>query len=189
MLSNQHSHLAGSHATLSASNNAWTNYDLEKLEATYRAKLAAARGTELHELAANCIRLGVHLEDTGQTLNTYVNDAIGFRMRPEQVLFWNMDAYGTADTISDHDLYLRIHDLKTGLNEVNVRQLEVYAALYCLQERVNPLDEDKLKGIELRIYQNDDVKIFEGDRLTIMQLMEHIKICTQRIAELRAEVA
>lgn len=188
MLFNQRSHLAGEHATLSASNNAWSNYDLDKLEAVYRAKLAAQHGTAQHELAAHCIRMGQRLEDTGQTLNTYVNDAIGFRMKAEQVLYYSMDAFGTADAIADHDRYLRIHDLKTGLIEANARQLEIYAAFYCLQEQVNPLDKKQLTGIELRIYQNDEIKIFEGDRHVIRQLMEHTKICANRIAELRSEV-
>lgn len=182
---NQHSHLAGTHSTLSASNHAWTNYDLDKLEAVYRAKLAAQHGQELHEFAAHCIRLGQRLEDTGQTLNTYVNDAIGFRMLPEQVLFYANDAFATVDSITDRDDYLRIHDLKTGLIETSFRQLEVYAAYYCLEFRRNPFD---LKGIELRIYQSDDVKMLEGDPHVITQIMETIKLFSEHIAKLRAEV-
>lgn len=182
---NQHSHLAGTHATLSASNNAWTNYDLEKLEVTYRAKLAAQRGTELHEFAAQCIRLRQKLEDTNQTLNRYVNDAIGFLMWPEQVLYYSIDAYSTADAITDRDDFLRIHDLKTGLLEASVRQLEVNAAHYCLEYNKNPFD---LKGMEFRIYQNDDIKVFEGDPHTITQIMDTTKVFSKHIEQLRAEV-
>lgn len=186
---NQRSHLIGEHAPLGASQNAWTNYDLEKLEAVYRAKLAAQHGVRQHELAASLIRLGQKLEDTGQTLNRFVNDAIGFRMQPEQVLYVNMDAFGTADAISDHDRYLRIHDLKTGLLEASWRQLEVYAAFYCIQENIDPMDKKQLVGIELRIYQNDEYKVLEPDRGVIRQLMEHTKVCAKRLADLRAEVA
>lgn len=182
---NTHSHLANMHATLSPSSNAWTNYDLEKIEVVYRAKLAAQRGSDLHEFAANAIRLGQRLEDTGQTLNTYVNDAIGFRMIPEQVLFWSMDAFGTADAISYRDNFLRISDLKTGLAQTSVRQLEVYAALFCLEYHYNPF---KFDGMEFRIYQSDEVKVFEGDPHIITQIMETIKLFSKKIAELRSEV-
>lgn len=185
MRSNQHSHLAGAHSTLSASQNAWTNYDLEKMEVSYRAKLATQRGQELHEFAASCIRLGQRLEDTSQTLNMYVNDAIGFRMIPEYVLYYSMDAFATADAITDRNRFLRIHDLKTGLTEATVRQLEVYAAYYCLEYREDPF---KLEGMEFRIYQSDDIKIFEGDPHTVTQIMETIKMFSDHIAKLRAEV-
>lgn len=185
MRSQQYSNLAKAHATLSASQNAWTNYDIDKMEAVYRAKLAAARGTELHDFAATAIKLMQPLENTGQTLNQYVNDAIGLRMIPEYVLFYSMDAFGTADAISDRDRFLRIHDLKTGLNEASPRQLEVYAALYCLENREVP---QKLEGIELRIYQNDEVKVFEGDPLVINQIMDTIKTFSAHFKKLRAEV-
>lgn len=185
MRSNQHSHLAGAHSTLSASQNAWTNYDLEKMEVTYRAKLAAQHGTELHEFAAQCIRLGQPLPETGQTLNLYVNDAIGFRMLPEQVLYFALDAFCTVDAISDRDRFLRIHDLKTGLIEASVRQLEVGAAYYCLEYKEDPF---KLEGMEFRIYQNDDFKAYEGDPHTITQIMDTIKVFSNHIAKLRAEV-
>jgi hypothetical protein len=179
-----HSHLVNAHATLSASNNAWTNYDLETLETRYRAKLATAHGTEMHEFAATCIRLKQTLEDTGQTLNTYVNDAVGFRMSPEVVLFYSMDAFGTADAIDDRDEFLRIFDLKTGLGETSFRQLEVYATYYCLEYKKDPMT---LKGMEFRIYQNDEIKVMEGDPLVIKQLMEHTKICSAHIVRMRAE--
>lgn len=182
---NTHSHLAGLHATLSASQNAWTNYDSDKLEAVYRAKLAAQHGSDLHEFAAQAIRLNQRLEETSQTVNMYVNDAIGFRMVPEQVLFYSVDAFGTADAISFRDDFLRIHDLKTGLTEAGVRQLEVYAAFFCLEYGYNPF---KLAGMEFRIYQSDEIKIFEGDPHTITQLMETTKMFSANIARLRAEV-
>lgn len=182
---NQHSHLAGDHSTLSASNNAWTNYDLDKLEAVYRAKQAAQHGTELHAFAAECIRLKQRLEETGQTLNLYVNDAIGYRMYPEQVLFYSPDAFSTADAITDRDDFLRVHDLKTGLVEASVRQLEVNAAHYCLEYKVNPF---KLKGMEFRIYQSDEYKVYEGDPHTVTQIMETTKLFSDHIAKLRAEV-
>lgn len=188
----QRSHLAGMHATLSPSNNSWTNYDLDKMEAIYRALQAAKKGTELHALAAELIRLGQPLEDTGQTLNSYVNDGIGYRMEPEQVLFVSENAFGTADTIADRDNYLRIHDLKTGLTESSVRQLEVYAAFYCIEYNENPFKftaqaEGSSTGIELRIYQNDEVKVFEGDPDVITHLMEHTRTMDKLISQMKVE--
>lgn len=185
MRSNRHSHLAGAHSTLSASQNAWTNYDLEKMEVSYRAKLAAQHGQEQHDFAATCIRLGQTLPETGQTLNMYVNDAIGFRMVPEYVLFYTMDAFATADAITDRDRFLRIHDLKTGLTEASFRQLEVYAAYYCLDYNEDPF---KLEGMEFRIYQSDEIKTVEGDPHIVTQIMETIKTFSDHIAKLRAEV-
>lgn len=180
----QHSHLAGLHATLSPSTNAWTNYDLDKLEAVYRAKQAAAYGTELHEFAATCIRLNQRLEDTAQTLNMYVNDCIGHRMTPEQVLYVSPDAFGTADAISDRDDFLRIFDLKTGLAEASVRQLATYAAFYCIEYKKNPM---QLKGMEFRIYQSDEIKIFEGDPHLVTQIMETTKLFIPHIRRMRSE--
>jgi hypothetical protein len=77
--------------------------------------MAARRGTELHDLAHQLIRLGVKLPKTPTTLNLYVNDALGYRMTPEQVLYFSENCFGTADAISFRRNKLRIHDLKTGI--------------------------------------------------------------------------
>lgn len=180
----QNSRLQGLHATLSPSTNAWTNYDADKMQAVFRAQQAAKRGTEEHAYAAEAIRLGIIQADTGQTLNTYINDAIGFRMTPEQVLFYSENAFGTADAIDDRDRFLRIHDLKTGISEASWRQLEVYAAFYCLEYNQNPF---KLEGIELRIYQHDDIKITPGDPDVITHLMEHTKLMDKIISGMKVE--
>ena len=185
MRSSRYSHLAGQHATLSASQGAWTNYDVEQLEVRYKSKLAAQRGTELHEFAAQCIRLKQKLEDLPLTMNMYVNDAIGYRMTPEYVLFVHPDAFGTADAIDDRDEFLRIHDLKTGLKETTVRQLEIYAAYYCLEQKKDPM---KLEGMEFRIYQNDDIATYEGDPLTVRNIMETTKTFIPIIERMRKEV-
>jgi hypothetical protein len=99
------------------------------------------------------IRLNVKLPRSAQTLNRYVNDAIGYRMQCEQALFYSENCYGHADTISFRDDFLRIHDLKTGLIAGSMDQLKIYAALFCLEYGYKP----GLIKIELRIYQNDEV--------------------------------
>lgn len=184
MIFNTHSALLGQHAFLSASKYHWTNYDEEKLERTYMAALAAQRGNELHEFAHNAIRLGVKLPRTPSTLNSYVNDAIGFRMSPEQVLYYSPNCFGTADAIGFRNNLLRVHDLKTGIVPASERQLEVYAALFCLEYKFNPFEI----SMELRIYQSNEVNIFNPDPDVIMHIMDRIRVFDRRIEELKKEV-
>jgi hypothetical protein len=143
---NTHSNLVGRHAFLSPSNYHWINYDEDKLDRVFFMQLAAQRGVELHSLGHQLIRLGVKLPTTRKTLNMYVNDAIGYRMTPEQSLYYSDNCFGTADAIGFRANRLRIHDLKTGLTEASMHQLEVYAALFCLEYRFKPFEI----AIELR---------------------------------------
>jgi hypothetical protein len=167
---NKHSEIEGMHAFLGASKYSWLNYDEEKLIDTYKNHLATMRGTELHDFAAHCIRLGQKLPKSHKTLNLYVNDAIGFRMKPEQPLYFPPNCFGTADAISFKDRKLRIHDLKTGKTAAKMDQLEIYAALFCLEYHIKPSSID----IELRIYQNDEVLIFEPTVEDIVPIMDKI---------------
>lgn len=183
MIFNKHSALVGQHAFLSASKYHWIGYDDDKLERVYVAAMAAQRGTELHTLAHDLIRLGVKLGRSPKTLNMYVNDAIGYRMTPEQPLFYSTNCYGTVDAISFRKNKLRIHDLKTGATQTSEHQLEVYAALFCLEYRYKPFDIE----IELRIYQNDEIGIYEGDPDTITHIMEKIKSFDKRISLMQKE--
>lgn len=183
MLFNTHSNLAGQHAFLSASKHHWTNYDDEKLDRVFVAAMAAQKGTELHALAHDLIRLGVRLPGNRKALNTYVNDAIGYRMKSEQILYYSDNCFGTADTIAFRRNLLRIHDLKTGVIPTSSRQLEVYAALFCLEYRFKPFDIN----IEMRIYQSDEVKVFEGDPDVIAHIMDKIISFDKRITVIRNE--
>lgn len=180
---NDHSRLVGKHAFLSASQNAWTNYTDDKLVDRYRTSLAAMKGTELHNFAAEAIRLGIKLPRTSKTLNMYVNDAIGFRMEPEQVLHYSDNAFGTADAISFRKGLLRISDLKTGVSPASMRQLEVYVAFFCLEYEVKPAEID----VELRIYQNDEVIIHIPDLEDIMQIIGTIVRFDKKIDLLKLE--
>jgi hypothetical protein len=146
--------------------------------------MAARRGTALHQFAHDAIKLGVKLPKTPKTINLYVNDAIGYRMTPEVTLFYSDNAFGTSDTICFRRNKLRIHDLKTGLVQTSERQLEVYAALFCLEYKVNPADIE----IELRIYQNDEVKIYDADPEVIQYIMDKIVDFDKRINSIKLEV-
>lgn len=150
---NPHSNLIDEHAFLGASKYHWINYSDEKLIDTYHSFQAMLQGTKLHEFARQCILLGQKLPKSPKTLNMYVNDAIGFRMKPEQILYYSDNCFGTADAISFRNGLLRIHDLKTGVLPAHMEQLLIYTALFCLEYRVKPSDIE----IELRIYQSDEV--------------------------------
>lgn len=158
---NKHYALKDKHSFLSASKYHWINYDPDKLVQSWNTFEAAALGTELHELAAKLIKLGVKLQKVKKTLNLYVNDAIGYKMEPEQVLYYSDNAFGTADAIAFRKdpktgrNFLRIHDLKTGTIPAHMEQLMIYASYFCLEYGYKPRDID----IELRIYQNDQVLI------------------------------
>lgn len=152
MIFEKHSNLNGLHAFLGASQYAWIRYDDDTLIERYRNHLATVKGTELHELAAHCIKLGVKLQGSN-TLAMYVNDAIGYRMNTEQVLYYSPFIFGTADAICFRDNTLRIHDLKTGATPAKIDQLLIYAALFCLEYKYKPYEID----IVLCIYQNDTI--------------------------------
>lgn len=178
-----HSELAGQHAFLGASKYHWINYDEEKLADSYLKFLAVQRGTELHAFAYECIRLGIRLPKIKKALNSYVNDAIGFRMTPEQTLYYSDNSFGTADTISFRDNILRIHDLKTGVSPTSMNQLLVYSALFCLEYSIKPSD---IK-IELRIYQSDNMEIHIPDSESISRIMDKIILFDKKIEKIKSE--
>lgn len=179
---NTHSRLAGQHAFLGASKFHWINYDLERLTEVWHNSQQAQRGVELHALAHQLVRLGVKLPKNGKTLNAYVNDAIGFRMRTEQIVLYSINCFGTADAISfERARLLRIHDLKTGLIAGNMNQLKVYAAIFCLEYGIKPGEID----FELRIYQNDEVIIETSGMDEIAHIMSKIIVFDQHIESLK----
>lgn len=183
MLFNRHSDLIGQHAFLSASKYHWINYDEDKLERVFATAQAAKRGSDLHDLAFQLIRLGVKLPRAPKTLNMYVNDALGYRMIPEQVLYYSPNAFGTADAIVFRQNMLRIHDLKTGQTPSSVHQLEVYAAFFCLEYHMSPFEI----GMEFRIYQSDEVQVYEGDPDVIVHIMDRVVTFDKQIELLRME--
>lgn len=170
MIFNRHPSVEGLHAVLSASKPHWTNYDAVKMNKVLLNKQRAAQGARKHEWAAEAIRLRMRQENNGKTLNSYINDGIGFRMSVEVVLFYSVFFFGTADAISfdAKNGVLRIHDLKTGEHPADERQLFVYCALFCLEYEINPYDIRMI----LRIYQNDEILEFEGDPKEIRRIMD-----------------
>lgn len=168
---NDHHSLVGMHAFLGASKHSWLRYSDEKMKLVYQNAQASAMGTRLHAFAAEAISLGERLPRSKRTLPLFVNDAISYKMTPEQVLFYSENCFGTADAISFRNKELRIHDLKTGVTPTSMEQLEVYAALFCLEYRQKPSDI----FIELRIYQNNEVLINNPDPEVINDIMKKIR--------------
>ena len=178
----RHSNLNGLHAPFSPSQSSWLRYDDDRAIEIFLNKKAAEMGTRLHAWAKETIDLGIKQPKSKKTLYAYVNDAIGFKMSTEVVLFYSERFFGTADSISFRDNFLRIHDLKTGKIKADMEQLEIYAALFCLEYKVKP----ESIGMELRLYQNDEV-IYHNptpeDIHAIMDKIVHLDQIIQTLEE------
>lgn len=179
MIWNKHYSIEGQHAFLSPSQYSWLNYDDDKLIERYSNLKAAQRGTEIHDFAAKAIKHKIVMPDDNKTIDIYINDAIKHRMDPEVLLFYSRWCYGTADAIScrmepkiDKDRrVLRISDLKTGITPAKIFQLQIYAALYCLEYHEKPSDLVMI----LRIYQNNDILEDMPHTDDILPIMDRIK--------------
>lgn len=178
---NKHSNLEGQHAFLSASQYHWLNYDREKIAQAYSSFLAKKKGTDMHALACECIRLGVNLPRNKKAINQYVNDAISLHMQPEQVLYYSENCFGTADCISFCDSVLHIHDLKTGRVKASMQQLYIYAALFCLEYGITPTDI----SFDLRIYQGNDIETSNPSGEHICSIMDHIIYADRELEQLK----
>ena len=170
MFFNRHTNLEGLHAPFGASKSSWLRYSDDKIIEVYNNLQAAEIGTRLHEWAKQTIDLGIKQSRSKKTIYSYVNDAIGFNMSTEVILFYSERFFGTADAISFRNNFLRIHDLKTGRRPVHMEQLEIYAALFCLEYKIKPGDI----RMELRIYQNDEILVHEPTAEDILPIMDKI---------------
>lgn len=179
MIFNNHDKLKDQHAFLSASGYHWLRWDEETLIKRFFGQYSTTIGTALHELAKelidNRIKLAKHdrkliditlikagipraaynPEEILAGLLPFVNDAIGYRMESEVILFYSYYCFGTADAIifDEYTKYLRIHDYKSGITPVKMDQLMIYAALFCLEYKKNPFDFTT----ELRVYQQGEI--------------------------------
>ena len=176
---NNHYNLSGLHAPFTASQSSWLRYDDDKAKEAYERKKAAERGTRLHAWAKETIDLGIKQPKSKKTLYEYVNDAIGFKMSTEVVLFYSDRFFGTADAICFRQdrktgrYVLRIHDLKTGVvgdPDKHFEQLKVYAALFCLEYKFKPGDIDIILGV----YKKDEVAFCEPEPEEIVEVINKI---------------
>lgn len=180
-----HPELEGKHALMSPSKYNWTKDDFEGFMRRIDLAFAAQRGTELHELAANLIKHRIKVKDDQTTFGMYVNDAIDFRMMPEVPVKYSDNCFGTIDSVIFRDdlNLLRIHDLKTGTSPANVLQLMIYAALVCLENKVDPT----LISFELRIYQNNNYEQWnpEGEEIKLIaeEILKKNSWCVKRFKQ------
>lgn len=170
MIFQKHLKLEGLHAPFSPSQPSWLRYDDDKALEVYSNRKAAEMGTRLHAWAKETIDLGIKQPRSKKTIYAYVNDAIGFKMDTEVVLYYSDRFFGTADSISFRNGILRIHDLKTGRTPVHMEQLMIYAALFCLEYKIKPGEID----MELRIYQNDEILYHNPTAEDILPIMDKI---------------
>lgn len=120
---NNHKEYEGRHAFLGASQYRWINWDFATLEERYYGQYAQLIGTAIHELAHDCIvnRIKLTKDDKHMielylsklfvpkaaydsesillNLIPFVNDAIGYHMSSEIVLFYSENCFGTCDAI------------------------------------------------------------------------------------------
>ena len=185
MIFNNHYKLEGKHAPFSASQCSWLQYDDAKALDVYANIHAKEMGTRLHAWAKETIDLGLKQPKSKKTIYTYINDAIGFKMNTEVVLYYSDRFFGTADAICFRNGVLRIHDLKTGKTRVHMEQLMIYAALFCLEYKIKPND---IK-MELRIYQNDEVIVDNPCGDEILPIMDKIVHFDKLLAQVDYEEA
>jgi hypothetical protein len=193
---NDHHQLAGKHALMGGSNYHWLNWTNDNFEDHFFSMFSTEMGTALHELASSCIKSGTRLNkgdrhivdltlyragipasefDTEailQNLIPFVNDAIGFHMDSEVILYYSQYCFGTADAVSmdDKNRILRVHDYKSGSTTAHMEQLMIYAALFCLEYHRHP----KNFVTKLRIYQNMEIVESVPDPSEIESIMNLI---------------
>ena len=208
MIFEQHLNLKEKHAFLAPSQPHWLRYDKNQLYQKYTSTYSQAIGTSLHELAriliSNNLKLKKgdkltvlsHLLKDDIPLNVidinriysnfmnYVNDAIGFKLTPEQTLYYSDYCFGTADAISFRNNFLRIHDYKSGTIPAKMEQLLVYAALFCLEYKVKPGDIET----ELRIYQNDEILFYNPMADELLPIMDIIIRQCKALEQMNSEV-
>lgn len=182
---NPHYELTGKHAFLSASQYHWLGDDEAKIEQRYKNAMQRERGTYLHDLAQRCILTRTKLANHKKALNLFVNDAIGFRMDSEVVLYYSDNVFGTADAISYNAETgeLRIHDLKTGVSKPSFKQLMIYSAIFCLEYGAVPQDTIFI----LRLYQGNGFEEIEADPNDILDIMDKIIRFDQVLNRAKAE--
>ena len=202
-----HKELVGKHSMLAPSQPYWLNYSEDQLFQKFVSNYAQSMGTLLHELAETLIKNGIKIKKTDKTMvlvhllkngipraaidldriynnfMTYVNDAVGFKLTPEQPLVYSEYCFGTADAISFRNNQLRIHDYKSGTLPAKMEQLMVYAALFCLEYRIKPSEIQ----MELRIYQNDDCLICNPTVEDIAPIMDKIITFDKLIKNIKRE--
>lgn len=209
---NRHFAQEGKHAILSASSWRWINDDKDSLVKRITSSYAQSIGTILHALAYRHIKYRIKMNKYDkknvmlellsngipgividsidfdrmfENLMAYVNDGVGFKLSPEVVLYYSDNFFGTADAIgfNENDRILRIHDYKSGVIPAHIEQLEIYAALFCLEYRFKPHEIDT----HLQIYQGADVLYHNPEPGEIKEIIDKIVEYDKFLNQIRLE--
>ena len=209
---NRHFAQEGKHAILSASSWRWINDDKDSLVKRITSSYAQSIGTILHTLAYRHIKYRIKMNKYDkknvmlellsngipgividsidfdrmfENLMAYVNDGVGFKLSPEVVLYYSDNFFGTADAIgfNENDRILRIHDYKSGVIPAHIEQLEIYAALFCLEYRFKPHEIDT----HLQIYQGADVLYHNPEPGEIKEIIDKIVEYDKFLNQIRLE--
>ena len=210
---NKHYDKVGKHAVLSPSSWRWINDDADSLVQRICSQYATTVGDILHSLACRHIKYLIKvnkydkknmvlellsngipsmvvdmldIDSIFETFMIYVNDGIGFKMSPEVVLYYSDNFFGTTDSIAynENTRFLRIHDFKSGVTPAHIEQLEIYAALFCLEYRIKPAE---LGDMELRIYQRSEVLCHTPEPEDILEIANKIIEYDKFINRIRME--
>lgn len=198
------------HALLSPSKGFWVDYDSEKMFNYICSSYASTIGTLIHELAAKLItnkikvtrnearkmitlyllenkipRFIIDAERYVNNFVAYVNDAIGFDMKAEVKVMYSPNAFGTIDAFrfNEKKMHLRIHDYKSGVLKPNMRQLELYASLFCMEYKIKPGDLE----MELRLYWQEEMLVENPTAADIAPLIDKIVQFDKYINSLKGE--
>lgn len=182
---NDHWKLKGKHSEFSPSSPAWINYDETKLVNVHINKEKKELGTRLHEFASEAIQLKRKQSTAKDTVNIFINDSIKLNMASEKTLYYSDAFFGTSDAIKLEGGKLLIFDLKTGEHKADYRQLDIYAALFCLEYGYDPRDLE----IEERIYQFNTFTVNVPDQNYIVDLMERIVRFDQVLEQYKMSVS
>jgi len=208
---NTHSNLIGKHALFNPSGYSWLNYNtddsIDTVFQRYKSQYSTTIGTTLHDYAEKRIRYRLrmfksdknnvlmYLLDRGvpmsvidmdflfENLMHYVNDAIGYRMDPEVVLYYSENCFGTTDAIYFRNKELRIHDYKSGVAPTHIEQPLIYAALFCLEYDVKPMDI----STNLRIYQANEIVESNPEPEEVKSAMDQIVKLDKIVSKWKAE--
>lgn len=183
----KHPELEGMHSFLSPSGYHWLNYDVDKMKQNWLNKQNMARGTYLHEMASMMIKTRTKAAKLKKAVNMFVNDAIGFGMSSEVVLFYSANCFGTADAIryDEESRQLKIFDLKTGNSTPSFKQLLIYAGLFCLEYGYDPR---KMNAIQLRLYQRNGFEEYFAEGDEVREIMQHIEMMDVAVDEARNDL-
>lgn len=127
--------------------------------------------------------LGFLPDNIFETVKQYINDAIGYKMTPEQILYYSDEIYGTTDALSFRNDFLRVHDLKTGDLQAHMEQLITYVALFCLEYKIKPGEID----IECRLYQPREILVHNPTAEDILPIMDQIITIDKMAREIKEQ--